>query len=126
MRTITRVAAAALALTGVAIGGFKLFQPQIATAMLSRVAHDRAGRDATIGLPDGLHVVLCGTGSPLPDPSRAGPCTLIIAGKRLFVVDAGEGGSRNLTLMGMPTGRSKPCSSPISIRIISTGWGRCC
>ena len=105
MRTTSKVALVALAITGLAIGGFKLFQPQIATALLVRVALDRAGRDATIGLPDGLHVVLCGTGSPLPDPSRAGPCTLVIAGKRLFVVDAGEGGARNLTLMGMPTGR---------------------
>jgi ribonuclease Z len=105
MRKTTKVMLSALVIAGVAIGGFKLFQPQIATAVLARVAQDRAGRDATTGLPDGLHVVLCGTGSPLPDPSRAGPCTLVIAGKRLFVVDAGEGGARNLTLMGMPTGR---------------------
>ena len=105
MRTTSKVALVALGLAGLGIGGFKLFQPQIATALLTRVVADRVGRDATHGLPDGLHVVLCGTGSPLPDPSRAGPCTLVIAGKRLFVVDAGEGGARNLTLMGMPTGR---------------------
>ena len=105
MRTTSKVALAALAIAGLAIGGFKLFQPQIATAIFARIVDNRAGRDATIGLPDGLHVVLCGTGSPLPDPTRAGPCTLIIAGKRLFVVDAGEGGARNLSLMGMPTGR---------------------
>ena len=105
MRTTSKVALAALVIAGLAIGSFKLFQPRIATALLTRVINDRAGRDATTGLPDGLHVVLCGTGSPLPDPSRAGPCTLIIAGKRLFIVDAGEGGARNLTLMGMPTGR---------------------
>ncbi|MBC7519654.1 MAG: MBL fold metallo-hydrolase [Sandarakinorhabdus sp.] len=85
--------------------GAKTFQRQIGTALLARVATERAGRDATTGLPDGLHVVLCGTGSPLPDPKRAGPCTLVIAGTRLFIVDAGEGGARNLTLMGMPTGR---------------------
>ena len=105
MRTTSKVALVTLGLAGLGIGGFKLFQPQIATALLTRVVADRVGRDATHGLPDGLHVVLCGTGSPLPDPSRAGPCTLVIAGKRLFVVDAGEGGARNLTLMGMPTGR---------------------
>jgi ribonuclease Z len=69
------------------------------------VAATRAGRDATIGLADGLHLVVCGSGSPLPDPTRAGPCSMVIAGNRLFVVDAGEGGARNLTLMGMPTGR---------------------
>lgn len=99
------IAVAALALVGGV--GVKLFQRQIGTATLARVAGERAGRDATAGLPDGLHVVLCGSGSPLPDPSRAGPCTMVIAGNRLFVVDAGEGGARNLTLMGMPTGRIK-------------------
>jgi ribonuclease Z len=83
----------------------KLLQPQIGTMLLTRVADQRAGRDATRGLPDGLHVILCGTGSPLPDPSRAGPCTMVIAGRHIFVVDAGEGGARNMLLMGLPTGR---------------------
>src|SRR5262249_35999513 len=36
--------------------------------------------------PD-LHVVLCGTGTPLPDPARAGACTAIIAGGELVLVD---------------------------------------
>lgn len=85
--------------------GTRVFQREIGAAVLARVAGERVGRDATAGLPDGLHVVLCGSGSPLPDPTRAGPCTLVIAGKRLFVVDAGEGGARNLALMGMPLGR---------------------
>lgn len=93
----------ALALLG--IGGASLFQRQVGTALLGRVAMERAGRDMTAGLPDGLHVLLCGTGSPLPDPTRAGPCTAIIAGSRLFIVDAGEGSARNLTLAGFPTGR---------------------
>jgi ribonuclease Z len=56
-------------------------------------------------LPDGLHVGLCGTGSPLPNAERAGPCTFVIAGKRLFIVDAGEGGARNLQLMDIAPGR---------------------
>jgi ribonuclease Z len=30
---------------------------------------------------------------------------MVIAGKRIFVVDAGEGGARNLMLMGLPVGR---------------------
>ena len=85
--------------------GTKVFQPQLGTFMLVRVADARAGRDVTRGLPDGLHIILCGTGSPLPDPTRAGPCTMIIAGSRIFVVDAGEGSARNLSLMGLPIGR---------------------
>jgi ribonuclease Z len=93
---------AVAAIAGLSI---KALQPQIGTWLLARVADQRAGRDATVGLPDGLHVVLCGSGSPLPDPTRAGPCTLVIAGSRMFVVDAGEGSARNLVQMGMPTGR---------------------
>lgn len=72
----------------------------------ARVAIDaRAGVDVTRELPDGLHVALCGSGSPMPDPTRAGPCSVLIAGRHVFVVDAGEGGARNIMLMGIPTGR---------------------
>lgn len=82
-----------------------LFQRQIAMGLMQRVAHQNVGRNIIDGLPDGLHVALCGTGSPFPDPTRAGPCTAIIAGKHLYVVDAGEGGARNLGYMGIPASR---------------------
>jgi len=63
---------------------------------------DRAVAASPIdSLPDGLHVAFCGAGSPLPDRDRAGPCTAIIAGKRLFVFDAGEGSAETLALMGL-------------------------
>lgn len=96
--------AGALLLLGAGIG-IKLAQKPIAIALLKRAVAERVGRDVTADLPDGLHVALCGTGSPLPDPTRAGPCTMVIAGKHVFVVDAGEGGARNLNRMGMPIGR---------------------
>jgi len=38
-----------------------------------------------------IEVVLLGTGSPLPDPGRAGPATLVRAGGRTLLVDAGRG-----------------------------------
>jgi len=57
------------------------------------------------GLPDGIHVALCGAGSPLPDPERSGPCVAVIAGQELYVVDAGAGSSRVLARMGVPQGR---------------------
>ena len=66
------------------------FQRQVGTALLQRVVQANVGRNIIPTLPDGLHVALCGTGSPFPDPTRAGPCTAIIAGERLFVVDAGD------------------------------------
>jgi ribonuclease Z len=53
---------------------------------------------------DGLHVGLCGAGSPLPDPRRSGPCVAVIAGRRLFVIDTGSGASRNLSRMRLPQG----------------------
>jgi ribonuclease Z len=41
----------------------------------------------------------------MPDPKRAGPCVFVIAGERLYVVDAGVGATRNMSLMGLPVGR---------------------
>lgn len=87
------------------IAAFAALQRPIGAAVLGAAFADRAGVDRIADLPDGLHVALCGTGSPLPDPGRAGACTVIIAGKHIFVVDAGEGGARNISLMGIPNGR---------------------
>lgn len=38
-----------------------------------------------------MEIVLTGTGSPLPDPNRAGPSTLVKAGDTHILVDAGRG-----------------------------------
>lgn len=38
-----------------------------------------------------MDIVLTGTGSPLPDPNRAGPSTLVKAGDTHILVDAGRG-----------------------------------
>ena len=94
-----------LATALVAAGAAFALRVDIATALLERAVHINAGRDMVSALPDGLHVALCGTGSPFPDPARAGPCTAIIAGSRLFIVDAGEGSARNLGWMGIPAAR---------------------
>ena len=56
-------------------------------------------------LADGLHVGLCGAGSPFPDAKRSGPCTVVVAGRRMFVFDAGSGASRNLALMRLNAGQ---------------------
>lgn len=56
-------------------------------------------------LDDGaLHVILCGSGSPLPSVERAGPCTAVIADGRMFLVDVGPGSAQNLQLWGLPRG----------------------
>lgn len=61
--------------------------------------------DAVATLPDGLHVAFCGTGSPFPDPDRAAPCTLIIAGRDVVLIDAGGNAARQIARMGFSTGR---------------------
>lgn len=78
------------------------FQARIGTSFYQAAVNKRAGADVTAGLVDGLHIALCGTGSPLPNPTRAGPCNVVIAGKHIFVVDAGEGAARNIAQMGLP------------------------
>ena len=59
------------------------------------------GRDLRDELEEGMHVAFCGTGSPLPDLTRGGACTAVIAGKRVFLFDAGEGSAESLALMGI-------------------------
>ena len=81
------------------------FQRPIATALLTQIVNKNVGRNIIPDLPDGLHLALCGTGSPFPDPTRAGPCSAIIAGDRLFIVDTGEGSARTLGYMGIPAAK---------------------
>jgi len=38
-----------------------------------------------------IEIILTGTGSPMVDPNRAGPSTLVIAGEQTFLVDCGRG-----------------------------------
>lgn len=80
---------------------FFIFQKSIGLTIFDRAVNERVGVDNLSSLPDGLHLGLCGTGSPLPDVGRAGPCNVVIAGKQTFVIDIGEGGARNLNLMGI-------------------------
>ncbi len=54
---------------------------------------------------DELSVLLCGTGSPLPDPHRASACTMIAAGPDLYVIDSGLGSTRNLLTLRVPLDR---------------------
>ncbi len=94
----------ALLLLALLAGAFAL-RERIALALYERGAARAMAADSIATLPDGLHAAFCGTGSPMPDPDRAGPCLAVIAGKRLILVDAGEGAARNLGLMGLPPAR---------------------
>ena len=47
-----------------------------------------------------IEVTLLGTGSPIPDPNRAGPSTLVRAGGQTFLVDCGRGVLQRLAAAG--------------------------
>jgi ribonuclease Z len=102
MRRIMVVGALVVALVAAAVYANR---GSLAVGMMRRVVESNLSSTLLDELPDGLHVALCGAGSPLPDPSRAGPCAAVIAGGRIFVVDAGAGSSRNLARMRLPQGR---------------------
>ena len=72
---------------------------------MRRKAASTIFNDTIAALPDGLHVGLCGTWSPFPSPTRSGPCTAVIAGKRLYIVDVGRGAASVLARMGLQTAR---------------------
>jgi len=92
------------ALTALLLIAF-FFRTTLALRMMERVVASNLGSDWVSELPDGLHLVLCGAGSPLPDPKRSGPCVAVIAGQQVFVVDAGSGASRRLSDLRFPQGR---------------------
>jgi ribonuclease Z len=76
----------------------------IASRLLEKGLESRMGADIVAELEDGLHLALCGAGGPLPAPNASGPCVAVVAGKQLFMVDAGTDGPRNLARMGYQPG----------------------
>ncbi len=54
-------------------------------------------------LTDGqLHVVMCGTGSPLADANRASACVAVVAGGEVILIDTGPGSWRQVALNKVP------------------------
>lgn len=74
----------------------------IAQRAFDRALEQNVGVDPSARLPDGLHAYVCGSGSPMPDADRAGPCIAVLAGRQGFVFDAGAGSIRKLGRMGFP------------------------
>jgi ribonuclease Z len=76
----------------------------IAKRIMTAGLEARLGSNIIDTFDDGLNLTLCGAGGPMPAPNASGPCVAVVAGKRLFVVDAGTDGVRNLGRMGFPIG----------------------
>ena len=56
-----------------------------------------------------MKITLLGTGSPIPDPLRAGPCTLVQAGGENVMVDCGRGAMMRLMAAGVFPGMVSTC-----------------
>ena len=57
----------------------------------------------TAMLSDGqLHVVMCGTGSPLADATRASACVAVAAGGEVVLIDVGPGAWRQVAVNRIP------------------------
>ena len=95
----------ALALLVILFIGRHVVAPKMVERGFARMVAANVGVDRTANLADGLHVYICGAGSPLADPKRSGPCIGVLAGKQAFIFDAGTNGSQNLGPMGFPAGR---------------------
>ncbi|HSM53611.1 MAG TPA: MBL fold metallo-hydrolase, partial [Erythrobacter sp.] len=91
-----------IAIAGIA---FLVGQRWIGERVFSSAVERQAGIDRSAELPDGMHAYVCGSGSPMPDAARAGPCIAVLAGKQGFVFDAGSGSVRKLGRMGFPMDR---------------------
>lgn len=52
-----------------------------------------------------IDITLLGTGSPMADPNRAGPATLVQAGSEHYLVDCGRGVLMRLAAAGVPVGQ---------------------
>lgn len=74
----------------------------IATRMIERQLSEQ--RHALFE-PDALRVLLCGTGSPLPHPTRAQACVAVFAENQIWVVDVGPGAANSLAVLGVDTSR---------------------
>lgn len=82
-----------------------LFNRELITLKLMERTIDKNLRNSLLtNLSDGLHVYLCGAGSPMVDIKRSGPCTAIIVGNEVFVVDTGSSATKVLQQGRVPSG----------------------
>ena len=97
-----RATRSSLLLLAIAVGISLLGCTGTVLSMMGRQVEQNLRADLPSSLPDGLHVLVCGAGGPLPDERRSSACLAVIAGDHVFLVDVGAGASRNLARLGLP------------------------
>ncbi len=77
--------------------------PVVQDAVVRRmIARNLSQTQEALFQDDALRVLLCGTSSPMPHPTRARPCVAVIAGGKFYIVDTGTGSWNNLALWHIP------------------------
>jgi ribonuclease Z len=81
--------------------------PSLQDKVMKRTALARlsSGDNSALLTDNSLHVLLCGTGSPMPDPTRANACTAVIAGGHIVVIDTGPGSWARIVASKLPAGK---------------------
>ena len=70
--------------------------------LMERQVEANLAADPVGALPDGLHVLVCGAGGPLPTENRTPACMLVVAGDTVMLFDVGGGSARSMALHGFP------------------------
>jgi ribonuclease BN (tRNA processing enzyme) len=81
-----------------------MFLPRLLLPLALLLAAPAAAAAVQTAAPpgDSTHVILLGTGMPVPDPRAQGPATAVTVGDRLFLFDAGPGAERQMAAAGLP------------------------
>ena len=70
--------------------------------VVGRAAAQRVFPGATRDTSSVTRLIVLGSGTPLPDPERAGPAFAVTYGTRTFLFDAGAGVMRRVAAAGLP------------------------
>ena len=81
--------------------------PSIQDRLMKRMALERlqSGDNSALLTDNSLHILLCGTGSPMPDPTRANACTAVMAGGHIVIIDAGPNAWSRIVAAKLPAGK---------------------
>ena len=102
MRKVILIGLLVLGLTLIAV---KTLPSMMGERLFAKAVAARITYNPLANFDNGLHVVLIGTGSPLADPTRAGPSTAIIAGGKVYIIDSGGGAVRKMGELGISPAR---------------------
>lgn len=107
MNKMTKIIGAAVAgvvLVGAVGAAIVWTVPSVQDRLMARVIEARVASNDTQALLNdgGLHVLLCGTGSPMPDPARANACSAVIAGGHIVIIDTGPGSWKKFAQSRLP------------------------